>query len=149
MTTTGPAPSAAQTEFILENVTEQTLRFEAVGSRKIAMEIGDGGTFYNEIYDEKDNVIGRTVGITVAVSRDAETGHLRNEYKEAIHLAEGTVSTVGTVDRDAMMTGAWVTFEAAGISGSLRGLHGVRECRLLPPYPPNKDNRVITRIVLS
>lgn len=147
---TTDAPAAADgARFVLEDVTEQTLRFEAVGSRQIAMQVGDAGTFYNEIYDADDTVVGRTVGITVAARRDPGTGRLVNEYKEAIHLAVGTVATVATVDREALMSGALVTFEAVGIGGEIDGLRGVRECRLLPPYPPRPDNRVTTRIVLS
>lgn len=142
-------PVARHESFVLDDVTEQTLRFEAIGSGQIEMRIGDAGTFYNEIYDENDTVVGRTVGITVAVYRRESDGHLMNDYKEAILLPEGTVCTTGTIDRDALLRGEPVRLTAVGVGGTLGGLTGTREVRLLPPYPPTPHSRVHTKITLA
>ena len=142
--TTTEAPGAE----IIENLTEKTLRFEAVGTRNPMMQVGDGATFYNHIYDADDNVVGDTVGILMATSRTSD-GHIITEYTEAINLLGGTLKSNGTVDRNAVLTGAVMRFDVVGTSGSFLGMQGIRECQILPPYPPSADSRVTVKFTLS
>jgi hypothetical protein len=135
-------------QVVLSNLTEQTIRFESVGSGSMAMQVGDGGTFYNNIYDADDTVVGNTVGMVIAVERRPD-GHVLTEYVEVIQLPDGTVRTHGTVDRLAMFGGAPITLEVVGTSGRYEGMRGTRECRLLPPFPPTTDSRVAVTIVLE
>lgn len=137
------------TRVVLENLTEKTIRFESVGSGNIAMQVGDGGTFYNDIYDADDNIVGNTVGIVIAVSQDPSDQHVLTEYVEAIQLPEGTLRTSGIVDRIAMFGGAPIVLDVVGTGGAYLGMTGTRECRLLPPYPPTVDSRVTVTIVLD
>src|SRR6185437_9200625 len=90
---------------IIENLTERTLRVEAVGTHDPMMQVGDGATFYNHIYDADDNVVGGTVGIVMATSKMSD-GHIITEYTEAINLLGGTLRSNGTVDRNAVLNGA-------------------------------------------
>ena len=142
--TTTEAPGAE----IIENLTEKTLRFEAVGTRNPMMQVGDGATFYNHIYDADDNVVGDTVGILMATSRTSD-GHIITEYTEAINLLGGTLKSNGTVDRNAVLTGAVMRFDVVGTSGRFLGMQGIRECQILPPYPPSADSRVTVKFTLS
>lgn len=135
-------------EEIVENLTERTLRFEAVGSRNPMMQVGDAATFYNNIYDADDNVVGDTVGILMAVSRNSSDGHIITEYTEAINLSGGTLRSSGVVDRNAVLNGAVMRFDVVGTSGRFLGMQGVRECQILPPYPPSGDSRVTVKITL-
>jgi len=136
-------------EEIIENLTEGTLRIEAVGTRDPMMAVGDGGTFYNNIYDADDNVVGDTVGIVMAISRNPSDGHIITEYTEAINLLGGTLKSNGTVDRNAVLNGAVMRFDVVGTSGRFLGMQGIRECQIPPPYPPSKDTRVTVRFTLS
>jgi len=136
-------------EEIIENLTEGTLRIEAVGTRDPMMQVGDGGTFYNNIYDADDNVVGDTVGIVMAISRNPSDGHIITEYTEAINLLGGTLKSNGTVDRNAVLNGAVMRFDVVGTSGRFLGMQGIRECQIPPPYPPSKDTRVTVRFTLS
>jgi len=137
------------TQIVLDNLTEQTIRFESVGSGNIAMQVGDGGTFYNNIYDADDNIVGNTVGMVIAVSQRASDQHVLTEYVEVIQLADGMLRTSGTVDRIAMFGGAPIRLDVVGIGGAYVGMTGTRECRLLPPFPPTVDSRVGVTIVLD
>jgi allene oxide cyclase-like protein len=133
---------------VIQDLTEQTLRFEAVGTRSPRMQTGDGATFYNEIYDSDDNVVGDTVGLVIALSVQPSDGHMITEYREAINLLDGTLRSSGVVDRDAMLSGTPIRLEVVGTSGKYLGRKGFRECQLLPPYPPTNDSRVSVKIVL-
>ncbi len=135
-------------EEIIENLTERTLRFEAVGTHDPMMQVGDGVTFYNHIYDADDNVVGETVGIAMATSRTSD-GHIITEYTEAVNLLGGTLRSNGTVDRNAVLNGAVMRFDVVGISGRFLGMQGIRECQIPPPYPPSKDTGVTVKITLS
>lgn len=136
-------------EEIIENLTERTLRVEAVGTHDPMMAVGDGSTFYNNIYDADDNVIGDTVGIVMAISRNPSDGHIITEYTEAINLLGGTLKSKGTVDRNAVLNGAVMRFDVVGTSGRFLGMQGIRECQVPPPYPPSKDTRVTVKFTLS
>lgn len=133
---------------VIQDLTEQTLRFETAGTRSPRMQPGDGATFYNEIYDSDDNVVGDTVGLVIALSVQPSDGHMITEYTEVINLLGGTLRSSGVVDRDALLTGVPIRLEVIGTSGKYLGRKGFRECRLLPPYPPANDNRVTVKIVL-
>src|SRR4051794_21155611 len=100
MTITGPQ---VNDEIVIDDLTEKTLRFEALGTREPVMSEGDGATFYNELYDADGNRYGETVGITVAVKVD-DNGTL-TEYTEVIQLPDGMLHSTGTIDRMAMFTG--------------------------------------------
>lgn len=132
---------------VIQDITEQTLRFESVGTRSPRMQTGDGATFYNEIYDSDDNVVGDTVGLVIAVSVQPSDGHILTEYTEAINLPGGTLRSSGVVDRDALLSGTPIRVDVVGTSGKYAGRKGFRECRLLPPYPPTQDSRVSVKIV--
>lgn len=136
-------------EEIIENLTEQTLRVEAGDVRGRMMQVGDGAAFYNQIYDADDNVVGSTVGIVIATVENQSDGHLITEYTEAINLLGGTLKSHGTVDRNATLNGAVMKFDVVGTSGRFLGMQGIRECRLLPPYPPSEENRVTVKITLG
>jgi hypothetical protein len=144
--TTSPQSTA---EIVVDGITEQTIRFESVGSGTVAMEVGDGATFYNNIYDAADNIIGGTVGLMVAATRRPSDGHLITEYTEVIQLPGGTLRSNGQVDRLAMFGGLPIRLDVVGTSGSFEGRTGVRECQLLPPFPPTVQSRVSVRITLD
>jgi hypothetical protein len=133
---------------IADELTERTLRFEAVGTRSPRMQVGDSATFYNEIYDAEDNVIGSTVGLVLAVSVRPGDGHMMCEYREGIELRGDTFHSFALMDRDALMTGSAVQLDIVGISGRYTGKRGIRECRLLPPFPATIESRVSLKMVL-
>jgi Allene oxide cyclase barrel like domain len=154
MSTSNPAHSGnvvtdAPEDEIIENLTEKTLRVETVGSHDPIMQVGDGATFYNNIYDADDNVVGDTVGIVIATGRNPSDGHIITEYTEAINLFGGTLKSHGTVDRIAVLSGAVMHLDVVGTSGRFLGMQGIRECQILPPYPPSADSRVTVKITLS
>jgi hypothetical protein len=136
-------------ELVVDGMTEQTIRFESVGSGTVAMEVGDGATFYNNIYDAEDTIVGGTVGLIVAASRRASDGHMMSEYTEVIQLPGGTLRTSGTVDRLAMFGGLPIRLDVVGTSGEFAGRTGVRECTLLPPFPPTVESRVSMKITFD
>jgi hypothetical protein len=144
----GGAVAEVPGEEIIENLTEKTLRFEAVGTHDRMMQVGDGVTFYNNIYDADDNVVGDTVGISIATRRDPE-GHIITEYTEVINLLGGTLKSNGMVDRNAVLNGGIIRLDVVGTSGRFLGMQGIRECQLLPPYPPKDDARVTVKITLT
>lgn len=150
--TTTPETQAypeTRAELVVDGMTEQTIRFESVGSGTVTMEVGDGATFYNTIYDADDAVIGGTVGLIVAASRRASDGHLMSEYIEVVQLPGGTLRSRGTVDRLAMFGGVPIRLDVVGTSGEFAGRTGVRECALLPPFPPTVESRVSMKIILD
>lgn len=143
MTTTSPQVDG---EIVIDNLSEKTIRFEALGTRDPIMSVGDGATFYNEIYDADGNVYGETVGITVAV--DLGENGIVTEYTEVIELPDGMLHATSRINRMDLFTGKTVTAQVVGRSGRYAGMTGVRECRLLPPFPPGPDNKVGVRFVL-
>jgi hypothetical protein len=136
-------------EEIIEDLTERTLRSEAVGTHDLMMQVGDAATFYNTIHDADGNVVGDTVGIVMAVSRNPSDGNIITEYVEAINLLGGTLRTNGTVDRNAFLSGTVLRLNAVGTSGRFLGMQGFRECQILPPYPPSADSKVTAKFILS
>lgn len=130
---------------IIEDLMEPTLRFESVGTHDVMMEVGDGATFYNEIYDADGNVVGDTVGIVIAISRNPSDGHIITDYTEAINLLGGTLRTNGTADRNGFLSGEVICFDMVGTSGRFLGMKGIRECRILPPYPATADSKVAVK----
>jgi hypothetical protein len=144
-----PAQDAGGAVEVIADITEQTIRFESAGSGEMGMQVGDGATFFNNIYDSDDNIVGNTVGLVIAVSKRPSDGHVITEYAEVIKLHDGTLRSSGSVDRIALWTGNPIVLDVVGTSGSYLGKRGVRECRLLPPFPPSVDSRVSIRITLS
>lgn len=133
-------------EVVLADLTERTLRTESVGTHVPRMQLGDGATFYNEIYDSAGEAIGSTVGIVIAVSRRSSDDHLITEYTEVVQLPAGTLHSTATVDRDAMLSGEVIHADVIGMSGEFLGMKGVRQCQLIPPI---SEARVSLRIELQ
>jgi len=146
---TGDVVTETLDGIIIENLTEETLRWESVGTHERGMQLGDGATVYNHIYDADDNVVGDTVAIVIATRINESDGHLITEYTEAINLLGGTLISHGTLDRNTMWNGEVERFDVIGTSGRFLGMKGIREWQLLPPYPPEDDNRVTVKITLS
>jgi hypothetical protein len=142
------APATAVEELIvLDNLTEQTIRFEAVGSGDPMMQIGDGATFFNNIYDADDNIVGNTVGIVIATMKRPD-GNLVTEYTEVVQVPGGTLRSSALINRSQFFMGSTIQLEVTGMSGRFAGMRGIRECQLQPPYPPRPDTRVTVKIVM-
>ena len=129
--------------------TERTVDWKLVGSpvTEAMSRPGDAFTYYDEAYGEDGEVIGHVLGfVTVEEIRESD-GHTITRYEEAVALPEGTVRVSGTADRQAMLAGETVRFEAVGTGGVYTGLKGVREWYIKGPAGP--DVLAYVRMVLS
>ncbi|HEY3480220.1 MAG TPA: hypothetical protein VGL02_15085, partial [Streptomyces sp.] len=118
-------------------VTERTTRFDYIGSTPDPtpiQKVGDTVSYFDEIYDAHDNVIGHTVGYVTAIYQRAP-GHLVTQYSETVELPGGRLNATGYMERQAMVTGETVHLRAVGVSGSFAGKHGYRDWALMKPIP--------------
>ena len=132
---------------VVQDVTEQTIRWESMGNGGLGMVVGDFATYYDNIYDAADNVIGHAVGLVAAVSNRSSDGHLIADYTEGIQLASGSLRTHGYVDRNVLLSGNWVRIPAFGLSGTYLNKAGYREVQvIIPSTPPTSISDVRIRV---
>lgn len=118
-------------------VTERTTRFDYIGSTPVptpVQKVGDTVTYYDEIYDAHDNVIGHTIGYVTAIYQSSP-GHLMTQYSETVELPGGRLTATGFMERQSMVTGGTVHLRAVGVSGTFAGKHGYRDWALKKPIP--------------
>ncbi|MEU6811649.1 hypothetical protein ABZ920_22205 [Streptomyces sp. NPDC046831] len=93
-------------------------------------QIGQGGTFDDELYDETGQLIGTSHGtFTIKYVRPGDDG-LLTYYSEDITLEDGTIHAEGWADFHDVRTSEWVFYPATGTSGRYAGLTGFRKWRM-------------------
>ncbi|NJP45186.1 allene oxide cyclase barrel-like domain-containing protein [Actinacidiphila epipremni] len=93
-------------------------------------QIGQGGTFDDELYDEGGKLIGTAHGtFTIRYIRPGDNG-LLSWYSEDITLEDGTIHAEGWADFNDVKTSKWVFYPAVGTSGRYEGLTGFRSWRM-------------------
>jgi hypothetical protein len=137
----------------VKGVREQTVKYSTIGASTTdpMRKVGDTAVYYDVIYDQSGAVIGDAVGWVTIVEIRKSDGHLLTDYREAVHLPQGTLTDVGIrQDRTGMIAGKWVNFIATGTSGDFAGKNGYRRWRLLPPLsdPPVASQLAGVEIVL-
>jgi allene oxide cyclase-like protein len=125
-----PAP-ARQACRVVAQATEQTVDSEYIGSLPPIQKVGDGAVYSDAIYGPSGTVIGHVVGYGVGAYVRPSDGHLIADFEESIQLPGGTVRDIGTIDRNAMLSGAPVYLHAIGESGDYLGESGYRELQVL------------------
>ncbi|WP_066363831.1 allene oxide cyclase barrel-like domain-containing protein [Herbidospora mongoliensis] len=93
-------------------------------------QIGQVGTFDDEIYDEDGNLLGTSHGsFKIEYVRPGDGG-LMTYYTEDITLTDGTIHAEGWADFNDVRTSEWVYYPATGTGGRYEGLTGFRTWRM-------------------
>lgn len=127
----GTSASARQACEVVAQATEQTADSDYVGSYPPIEKVGDGATYYDAIYGPSGTVKGHVVGYGVGTYVRPSDGHLMAHFEESMQLPGGTLRDTGTIDRNAMLSGAPVYLHAVGESGDYLGKSGYRELQVL------------------
>ncbi|WUI00909.1 hypothetical protein OHR68_03560 [Spirillospora sp. NBC_00431] len=148
----GGSPGERRCE-VLDGLREQTIRFESLGTGSLEMQVGDSGSFYDNIYDASGKTIGNVVGVVTAIYKNSD-GHLMTKYAEAVKLPGGMVRAEGWADRTVVWQNKTVRYRAYGLTGKYAGKVGYREW-FIPPPPPGtppgsggKDVKIHLKMVL-
>jgi hypothetical protein len=133
----------------IDDITEQTLdyHYTGVSSAIPVRNAGEGLTFYDEVYDNHNKVIGHALGMVLGVYTRPADGHLVAQYHEIVELPGGSISTSGLADRTGIFLGHPTHFAAVGVSGKYLGMKGYRSW-WLTDFPPSLDSRATVKIVL-
>jgi hypothetical protein len=115
--------------------TEQTVKSSYIGPANPVpvQDVGSAAVYYDNIYNAAGMTIGHAVGYVEAIYKRPSDGHIFTRYHESIELPGGTLADSGTVDRTAMLAGAWVHFNLHGTSGKFLGASGSRAWQIIPP----------------
>ncbi len=93
-------------------------------------QIGQTGTFDDEIYDESGKLLGTSHGsFEIKYVRPGDGG-LLTYYTEDITLEDGTIHAEGWADFNDVRTSEWVFYPATGTGGRYEGLTGFRKWRM-------------------
>ncbi|WP_316784281.1 allene oxide cyclase barrel-like domain-containing protein [Streptomyces sasae] len=93
-------------------------------------QVGQTGTFDDELYDETGELIGTSHGsFRIEYVRPGDGG-LLTYYAEDITLRDGTVHAEGWADFKDVRTSEWVYYPATGTGGRYAGLTGFRKWRM-------------------
>jgi hypothetical protein len=106
---------------------------------------GDSVVYADDIYNEKQEIIGHTVGMGRVLS--ISDGKVITQFEEIVELPGGIVRGIGTFDRNAVLAGECMRLQVEGLSGEYAGLAGFREWQLIPPI--TSDGAISMRIVLA
>lgn len=93
-------------------------------------QIGQTGTFDDEIYDESGTLLGTSHGsFRIEYVRPGDGG-LMTYYTEDLTLTDGTIHAEGWADFNDVRTSEWVFYPATGTGGRYKGLTGFRTWRM-------------------
>jgi hypothetical protein len=132
--------SAVQADAVTIELVEKVTKKDLNASGPIE-EFGPGmmATYWCDVFDTEDNLIGTTVGCMDILYTDPETGSMLEHVAEQIRLPDGTIMAWGTIDRVNVIGQKWITYRAEGTSGRYLGMSGTRTWRIMsltdPAYP--------------
>jgi hypothetical protein len=94
-----------------------------------SVQIGNRGTYYDDLINEQGEKIGTVFGSAEAVYRRPSDGHVFSWYHEEITLPDGTAVYDGPMDVTLARQGGLMRGPIIGTGGLYEGLLGTREIK--------------------
>lgn len=100
--------------------------------------VGAMAVYLDPLQDASGATIGDSAGHLDILAKRASDGHIIESISETLQLSDGALTSTGTFDRTAILSGAWVEAPIEGVSGAYAGRHGVWRWRMtshVAPWP--------------
>lgn len=88
-------------------------------------------TYWCDIFDRADELIGTSVGTMIILKKRQSDGHLIEYISEQIQLKDGTFAAAGIVDRSDVFAQNWAGYPITGTSGRYLGMTGMRRWKIM------------------
>jgi Allene oxide cyclase barrel like domain len=88
-------------------------------------------TYWCDIFNRDDELIGTSVGTMIILSKDPETGNMIEYISEQFQLKDGCFAAAGYVDRSDVFAQNWAGYPCVGLSGRYAGMTGYRKWKIM------------------